>query len=45
MPIVPHSAGKAHSSSREDSIDRPLSVLLLDQALQVAEVSGPYLSY
>ena len=42
---VPHSAGKAHSSSREDSIDRSLSVLLLDQALWAGKVSGPYLSY
>ena len=33
MAIVSHGAGKAHSSSREDSIDRSLSVLLLDQAL------------
>ena len=37
MPIVLCSAGKAHSSSREDSIDRPLSVLLLDQDLWAAK--------
>ena len=37
--------GRLFPRSNEDSIDRPLNVLLLDLALQAAEVSGPYLAY
>ena len=44
MAIVSMVLGRLIPRSREDSIDRPLRVLLLDQALEVAKVSGP-LSY
>ena len=44
-PLCPAVLGRLLPRSREDSIDRPLSVLLLDQALRVAKVSGLYLFY
>ena len=45
MVIVSTVLGRLIPRSTEDSIDRPLSVLLLDEALQAAKVPGPYLSY
>ena len=44
-PFSPMELGRLFPRSNEDSIDRPLNVLLLDLALQAAEVSGPYLAY
>ena len=47
-PFMGHSPtvlGRLIPRSTKDSMDRPLNVLLLDQALQVAKVSGPYRSY
>ena len=44
-PLCPTVLGRLIPKSNEDSIDRPLGVLLLNQALRVAKVSGPYLSY
>ena len=44
-PLCPMVLGRLIPRSTKDFTDGPLNVLLLDQALQAAKVSGPYLSY
>ena len=44
MVVIPVFQTLSTKIPNEDSIDRPLCVLL-DQTLQVAKVWGPYLSY
>ena len=44
-PLCPVMQGRLIPKSTEGFIDRPFNVLLLDQSLQAAKVSEPYLSY